>query len=441
VKETIAVKGGAPASAEMVFSRHGPVIFTEGGKLRAFAVRSGWLEAGMAPYFGSIEYMQAKNFKQFKDAMLNWGAPTENQVYADTSGNIGWVAGGLAPIRPNWDGLLPVPGDGRYEWAGFLGGDKLPSSLNPKQGWFASANEMNLPADYPYAKYKLGFEWPSDARRARIGEVFESTLNSKAKISIEDSMRLQNDLLSIPARRMTALLAPLSSSDPRTRAALGLLRGWDAVESAQSAQAALFEVWWSRHLNRAYVAAVLEPRAAAAVATADAAAMMNALERPAARFGRGAKAKRDQLLLTSLGAAYAELEKAAGPDPKSWHWGQLHYSYYGHPMSTMGDGSLRGKLNVGPFPAQGGANTVNQSSYRPSDFLKVNGPSFRLVVDVGNWDNSRAMNTPGQSGDPDSPHYRDLAQAWGKGEYFPLLYSRKLIEAATETTIRLQPVP
>jgi penicillin amidase len=435
LKEAIQVKGGVPITAEMVFSRHGPVIFTEAAKQRAFAVRSGWLEAGMAPYFGSIDYMQAKNFQQFKHAMLNWGAPTENQVYADTSGNIGWVAGGLTPIRPNWDGLLPVPGDGRYEWAGFLTGDKLPSSFNPRQGWFASANEMNLPAGYPVAQYKLGFEWPNDARRARIGEV----LGSKAKISIEDSMRLQNDLLSIPARRMTALLAPLKSADPHTRAALDLLRGWDAVESAQSAQAALFEVWWSRHLNRAYVRAVLEPKAAAAVATADVTAMMHALERPAARFGRNAKEKRDQLLLASLGAAYAELEKAAGPNPQAWHWGNLHYSYYAHPMSIMGEGSLRGKLNVGPFPAQGGANTVSQSSYRPTDFLKINGPSFRVVVDVGNWDNSRAMNTPGQSGDPDSPHYRDLAPAWGKGEYFPLLYSRKLVEAATESTIRLQP--
>jgi penicillin amidase len=436
LKESIQVKGGAPATAEMVFSRHGPVIFTEAARHRAFAVRSGWLEAGMAPYFGSIDYMQAKNFEQFKRAMLNWGAPTENQVYADTSGNIGWVAGGLTPIRPNWDGLLPVPGDGRYEWNGFLTGDKLPSSLNPKQGWFASANEMNFPAGYPYAKYKLGFEWPNDARRVRIGEV----LDSKPKISIEDSMRLQNDLLSIPARRMTALLAPLKSNDPQTRAALDLLRGWDAVESGQSPQAALFEVWWSRHLNKAYVRAVLDPKSAAAVSTADVTAMMNALERPAARFGRRAKDKRDQLLLTSLGAAYAELEKAGGPNPQAWHWGNLHYSYYAHPMSIMGDGSLRTRLNVGPFPAQGGANTVSQSSYRPTDFLKINGPSFRVVVDVGNWDNSRAMNTPGQSGDPDSPHYRDLAPAWGKGEYFPLLYSRKLIEAATESTIRLQPL-
>ena len=435
LRESIDVKGGAPVSAEMVFTRHGPVIFTEAAKQRAFAVRSGWLEAGMAPYFGSIDYMKATNFEQFKRAMLNWGAPTENQVYADASGNIGWVPGGLTPIRPNWDGLLPVPGDGRYEWAGFLSGDKLPFSLNPKQGWFASANEMNLPAGYPYAKYKLGFEWPNDARRARIGEV----LDAKAKVSIEDSMRLQNDLVSIPARRMTALLAPLASTEPKARAALELLRGWDAVESGQSPQAALFEVWWSRHLKIAYARAVLDSKAAAAIGSVDVTGMMDALERPAARFGRHAKTKRDQLLLTTLGAAYAELEKAGGPDPKAWRWGNLHYSYFAHPMSIIGDGSLRGKLNVGPFPGQGGPYTVSQSSYRPNDFLKLNGPSFRVVVDVGNWDNSRAMNTPGQSGDPDSPHYRDLASPWGKGEYFPLLYSRKLVEAATENTIRLQP--
>jgi penicillin amidase len=434
-KEMIAVKGGAAVPVELAFTRHGPVIFTEAGKQRAFAVRSGWLEPGMAPYFGSIDYMMAKNFAQFKQAMLNWGAPTENQVYADTAGNIGWVAGGLTPIRPNWDGLLPVPGDGRYEWAGFLSGDKLPSSLNPKQGWFASANEMNLPAGYPYKERKIGFEWPNDARKVRIGEVLAST----AKVSIEDSMRLQNDLLSIPARRMLALLKPLKTSEPKAAAALALLRGWNATEHAQSAQAALFEIWWSRHLNREYARAVLDPKFVPAVNAVDSTAMMAALERPAARFGRQGGARRDQLLLSSLGAAWADMERLAGADPKAWQWGKLHYSYYAHPMSTLGDGSLRGKLNVGPFPAQGGANTVSQSSYRPADFLKVNGPSFRVVVDVGNWDNSRAMNTPGQSGDPDSPHYRDLAASWGSGSYFPLLYSRKAIEGVTESIIRLQP--
>ncbi len=435
LKDSIAVKGAPSVPVELAFTRHGPIIYTEGARQRAFAVRSGWLEPGMAPYFGSIDYMQAKNFAQFKQAMLHWGAPTENQVYADTAGNIGWVAGGLTPIRPNWDGLLPVPGDGRYEWAGFLSGDKLPSSYNPAQGWFASANEMNLPAGYPVDKYKIGFEWPNNARRMRIGEV----LDSKPKLSIEDSMQLQNDLVSIPARRMLALLAPLKASEPKAAAALALLKNWNAVESSQSAPAALFEIWWSRHLQREYAAAVLDPKFVPAVQSVDSTAMMAALERPAARFGRNAKLKRDQLLLTSLGHAFADMERLAGLDPAQWQWGRLHYSYYANPMSTYGDGSLRNKLNVGPFPAQGGANTVSQSSYRPADFLKINGPSFRVVVDVGNWDNSRAMNTPGQSGDPDSPHYRDLAAAWGKGEYFPLLYSRKAVEGATEAVFRLQP--
>jgi penicillin amidase len=252
-------------------------------------------------------------------------------------------------------------------------------------------------------------------------------------------MRLQNDVLSIPARRLMALLAPLTSAEPKAKSALDLLRGWDAVETSQSPQAALFEVWWSRHLNGAYLRTVLDPDAAAAVGRADATGMLGALERPAARFGRNAKTRRDQVLLASLGAAYAELEAAAGPDPQAWRWGNLHYNYFAHPMSIIGDGSLRGKLNVGPFPAQGGADTVNVSAYRPTDFLNLHGASFRVVVDVGNWDNSRAINTPGQSGDPDSAHYRDLAAPWGKGDYFPLLYSRKLIEAATETTIRLVP--
>ncbi|WP_426110245.1 penicillin acylase family protein [Massilia sp. PWRC2] len=435
MKDSIAVKGAAAVPVEMVFSRHGPVIFMEPAKQRAFAVRSGWLEPGMAPYFGSVDYMLAKNFTQFKQSMKGWGAPTVNQVYADVAGNIGWVVGGLTPVRPNWDGLLPVPGDGRYEWAGFLSGDKLPSSVNPQQGWLASANEMNFPAGYPYKQYKLGFEWPNDARRVRIGEV----LDSKPKLSIEDSMRLQNDLVSIPARRMLALLKPLSTSEPKAAAALALLRGWNASENAQSAQAALFEIWWSRHLNRAYARAVLDPASVAAINSVDPTPMMAALEKPGARFGRQGRLKRDQLLLSSLATAWVDMERLGGPDPAAWQWGKLHYSYYAHPMSTMGDGSLRSKLNVGPFPAQGGANTVSQSSYRPADFLKINGPSFRVVVDVGNWDNSRAINTPGQSGDPDNPHYRDLAASWAAGSYFPLLYSRKAVESATESIIRLQP--
>ena len=434
-KESIPLKGAAPVEAEMMFTRHGPVIFIEKEKQRAFAVRSGWLEAGMAPYFGSIDYMFARNFQEFKRAMLHWGAPTENQAYADTEGNIGWVPGGLAPIRPNWDGLLPVPGDGRYEWAGFLSGDKLPFSYNPKQGWFASANEMNLPKNYDYKKHPLGFEWPSPARFNRLSEV----LSRPGKISLEDSMRLQNDVLSTPARRITALLKDLKPADPRAQSALKLLSGWNFIENTDSAQAALFEVWWSRYLGGVFKEVVLGTAAAAAMGNPDAEVLMQSLEKPETVFAQDAIARRNQILLTSLTLAWMDMQRLLGPDPAKWQWGKLHRSLMAHPFASAGDEAMRAKLNVGPFPKNGSAHTPNQSSYDVNNFLQTGGPSFRVVIDVGNWDNSRAVNSPGQSGDPDSAHYRDLAEMWLKGEYFPLLYSRKMIEAVTMERIELLP--
>jgi penicillin amidase len=435
LNEPIMVKGAEPVNAELKFSRHGPVIYAERARNRAFAVRSGWFEAGMAPYFGSINYMFAKNFQEFKQALLHWGAPAENQIYADVKGNIGWVSGGLAPVRPNWDGLLPVPGDGRYEWAGFLAGDKLPWSYNPQQGWFASANEMNLPPDYPYRERKLGFEWPSADRYKRLSEV----LSKPAKHSIADSMRLQNDLLSVPARRLVNLLRDLDSSDGRTQAALKLLKGWNFVESADSAPAALFEVWWSRYLAYVFKQGALSKAATATLGSVDTAYLLNALERPQAAFASDALARRDWVLLTSLTLAWMDTQKLLGADPKQWQWGKLQQALIEHPFAAAVDAPTRAKLNVGPMPKHGGAHTPNMSSYDPRNFRQTAGPSFRVVLDVGNWDNSRAINTPGQSGDPDSPHYRDLAPLWLKGDYFPLLYSRKRIEAATLRRIELLP--
>ena len=435
LNEQVAVKGATAVSADLKFTRHGPVIYTESEKHRAFAVRSAWFEAGMAPYFGSIQYMFARNFQEFKRAMLHWGAPTENQVYADMMGNIGWVSGGLAPIRPNWDGLLPVSGDGRYEWSGFLAGDRLPSSYNPTAGWFASANEMNLPAGYPYQQRKLGFEWASNDRYSRLNE----WLSSPGKVSIEDSMRMQNDVLSIPARRLIGLLKNLASTDARTQAALKLLTGWNAIETGNSPEAALFEVWWSRYLGNVFKETVLGRPAAATMGAADTTVLLEGLEKPESVFGSNAVAKRDWVLLTSLTLAWINTEKLLGSDPKQWRWDKLHQSLFLHPLSTAVDDATRARLNVGPFPKQGGSTTLNVSSYDPNNFLLAGGPSFRVVVDVGNWDNSRAVNTPGQSGNPDNLHYRDLTEKWLKGEYFPLLYSRKMVEAATVQRIELQP--
>lgn len=435
VREKIAVRGAPARTVELRFTRHGPVIHQDAGKRRALAVRTAWTAPGMAPYFGSIDYMKAQDFPQFRRAMERWGAPTENQVYADTAGNIGWVAGGLAPVRPNWDGLMPVPGDGRYEWKGFLDGAKLPYALNPTKGWFASANEMNLPADFPYKEHKLGFEWPDDARARRIAEVLSKT----PKATMEDMERLQNDVVSLNARRLVALLKPLSSTDRNTRSALRLLASWDGEERAASAAAALYEVWWSRHLGDAFKAAVLPPAAAAAMDAPHPSVLIESLEKPAQRFGSDALRKRNDVLLRSLGAAWAEMASMQGSDPKRWQWGKLHFSFFVHPMAPILDDASRALVNVGPLPRGGGAYTVNVSSYHPSSFWQAHGPSFRMVLDVGNWDNSRAINTPGQSGDPSSPHYRDLAGRWAEGKYFPLLYSREAVRKAASQVIELVP--
>ena len=149
VRETVEVKGEAPREVELRFTRHGPVLHADPANRRAFAMRSVWFEPGTSAYFNSAEYMTAKDWAGFKAAMADWGAPSENQVYADTQGNIGWIAGGRSPLRPTWDGLMPVPGDGRHEWAGFLKDEELPQVYNPAKGWLATANEMNLPSGLP----------------------------------------------------------------------------------------------------------------------------------------------------------------------------------------------------------------------------------------------------------------------------------------------------
>jgi penicillin amidase len=184
---------------------------------------------------------------------------------------------------------------------------------------------------------------------------------------------------------------------------------------------------------------VLQPAAAAAIATTDTDVMLEALEHPAGRFGAGAVAKRDRLLLDTLAAAWRDMERLQGPDSARWQWGALHVNLSVHPFSAAVDAAQRARIDVGPLPRGGSEFTPNQSVARADDFRETSGPSVRLLVDVGNWDGSRAVNHPGQSGDPDSPHYRDLAPLWRSGAYFPLAYTRPAVERVTERVIRLLP--
>ena len=189
----------------------------------------------------------------------------------------------------------------------------LPALRNPAAGWFASANEYNLPATGPWVAQPLGLEWPSRARHDRLAEV----LAAQPRGSVEDAMRLQNDLLSVPARRLQALLRPLRFSDVQAQAAQRLLLAWHLRLSADSAAAALFERWWSRHLPAAFRQAVLPTGAGALLRSTDEDALLATLEQPATLFSVGAMARRDALLERSLASAWAETAAACRPRPRA----------------------------------------------------------------------------------------------------------------------------
>ena len=183
IEEDIPVKDSAPERVTLRFTRHGPVIAEDERRRTAFAVRSVWFEPGTSAYFASISYMRAGSWPEFVSGLRRWGAPGENQVYADRAGHIGWKPCGFTPIRHNWDGLLPVPGDGRYEWDGFLDADRLPVERDPARGWVATANAENLPRGYPYRRRKIGFEWAAPFRLRRI----QAVLRRQRDATVADS--------------------------------------------------------------------------------------------------------------------------------------------------------------------------------------------------------------------------------------------------------------
>ena len=417
INEEVTVRDAQAAEIALRFTRHGPVIHENA--THAFAVRAGWLEPGMAPYFGSVEYMRASNWREFLGALNRWGAPSENQVYADVDGNIGYKPAGLFPRRPNWDGLLPVPGDGRFEWDGFFDMDVLPVEYNPARGFTGSANSMNLPEDYPIERYPMAFEWTEPYRYQRLWQ----SLSADDKHSIQGSLDLQFDYQALRAAELIKRI-PAAISNPATR----LLRNWDGVLSAESAPGALYMVWLERHLKPA-IQAYLWPDNPDLFKSIDIRNVFRIMD----------TGEVDDRIESSLLAAYAEVEAELGADAREWTWGAIHHTNFRHPLLHLADERLAAAMAFDEYPRGGSGQTTNASGYY-NDRLEVDsGASYRQVIDVGNWDAARMTNAPGQSGDPRSPFYRNLLEGWVANESFPLLYSRTKIEENQAFTIRLIP--
>jgi len=430
VAETIPIKGEKPESIELKFTRHGPVIFEDRANRRAYAVRAAWMELGGAPYLASLRMNQARTWEEFREACGYNRMPAENMVWADRSGTIAWQAAGIQPLRRNWSGLLPVPGDGRYEWEGYLPITALPHEVNPLRGFIATANHYLFPNDYPLTM-AMHFTWADPYRAARITEV----LGSGRLFSVAETERLQNDDLSLPARALVPLLRDVSLPSEPAAKARDVLLDWNFVLEQDSIAAGIYAMWQRRlftntrnRLVRGNVGGNLPTTKR----------LIDWLHAPDGRFGEHPTNARDALVALSLDEAVAELTKRFGPDRPAWKYGQdrFHHALIRHPLSAVVNAQTRTKLTVGPLPRGGDGSTVSATGNADN---QTSGGSFKIIADTEDWDNSVGINTPGQVGNPDDPHYRDLFELWARGKYFTLAYSRRKVESVRESVVKLEP--
>lgn len=423
ITETIPVKGYPDQKVELKFTRHGPIIYQDEENHRAFGLRTVWMDAGMAPYMASLSVMKATNYTEYSSALEGWGCPSVNHIYADTANTIAWKPSGATPVRNNWDGLLPVPGDGRFEWSGYLSPQSGPLEVNPPRGFIATANAMNVPADWIASNPAIGYEWLDSSRH----DTLHNELSRSEPISLEDCVALQSSTVSpIAVRVLNRVKAMLGHGD--NEQAWGLLQNWDGDLVAHSAPAAIFEIWFSKYLGP--LVARLEgaaPEVIPLLMPFDAPSIASWLEK-APDNPEIAKALRQSLV-----DAWAEYIALGEGGTTNRSWGSIHKLHLRHPLQALTDKVWSSK----PITLGGSSSTLNYANYRLNDFSVVAGPSVRMVIDVGAWDNSFFVNNPGQSGLPDSPHYMDLLKSWHAGHPVPLLYSAEQIDRVTTVTISL----
>ncbi len=384
IEEEIPVKGRDPEPIVLKFSRHGPVFFEDLENRVAYAVRSVVQEPGTAAYKGSFQLAQAESCADFFDRAMHWLVPTHSLVCGDADGNIALQVTGLTPDRDGWNGRLPVPGNGDYEWKGFR--EDLPREFNPERGYVATANNNVHPPGYEgrpvFYHSSRGVE---TSRIARLHQI----LGAGETLSVDDHKDIQHDARLLAAERDIPAFQGWTSDDPDVEWARGLIAEWDATVSSESTAGALYVRW-------------------------------NAEVDAAAREERTPEAERRALIEQGLTAAIERLTRELGPDREEWRHGRVHASALQHMFVPEFD-----------LPAV----------ERPGGFgaLNATGANFRRIIDLADPDRSVASNAPGQSAQPGSPFYGNLAANLGNGEYFPLLYTREAVEEHAAHRLTLQP--
>ena len=384
IQEEIGVKGEASRTIEVKISRHGPVLYEDTENRVAYAVRSVVQDPGTAAYKGSFKMAQAESCVDFFERAMFWMIPTHSLICGDADGNIALQVTGLTPNRDGWNGRLPVPGTGKYEWQGFR--TDLPREFNPERGYIATANNNVHPPGYQgrpvFYHSTRGVE---TSRITRLHEI----LSSPVQFSVEDHQAIQLDAHSLRAKGDITSFQGWTSENPEVERARALIAEWDGVLTRESTAAAIYVQW-----------------------TRDSSAGARSAETP--------RMERQTMIAEGLEETIATLTADWGADWAEWRYGRGNQSGLAHMFIP--------DFDLPSVERPGGFGTVNAT-----------GANFRRIIDLDDLDRSVATNAPGQSAQPGSPFYGNLADFLGNGEYFPFLFTRGAVEEAVAHRLMLQP--
>jgi penicillin amidase len=388
---------------------------------------------------GLLGVNRAQTFAQFRAAARLVSAPSQNLLYADTAGNIGYQLPGDIPVRGRGDGRLPAPGwDERYDWRGSIPFAQLPFSYNPPSGFLVAANQQVIGRQYPYplgSEYSYG--WRSQQLTERLEQAGPLTLDAAEQLFYDDTVRVAADL--VPA------LLRIKVSDAWVAEGQRTLVGWDYRAPADSAAAAYFFVMLHNLLKLTFrdeLPADQWPtggdRWYAVVA--------HLMEQPDSPWWDDVSTpdrveRRDDILLAAMTGARREITSLMARDAEEWQWGRLHTVRLEN--QTLGQSGIRpveALFNRGRYPVGGGPGAVNAMGFDDTaGYTVTTAPTMRMLVDLGDPDASRWVNQSGVSGHAYSPHYDDQTDLWASNRMWPFVSSRAAVEARTTDRLRLVP--
>ena len=409
INETITVKNNDETTVELLYSVHGPVTFIDRNRKKAYAVKNGWSEIGGSPYLASLRMDQAKNWDEFRDACTYFNIPGENMVWADKYGDIGWQAVGIAPIRKTHSGLVPVNGNGKFDWEGYLPIIEKPNSFNPENGYLSTANQNVTPDTYNRWD-AVGYDWADPYRGNRIKSVIES----KEKFNMEEMIDLQVDYYSIPSEEIIRLASGNISNHQNY---FEKLEKWNNILDKDSVEAGIYIEWQTQiyveFINSFVPESVKEY-------------LDIQIFRIIETISKMSDSNRAKFLDKTFNASIDNLKDRYGEDSENWIYGQQDYKHVKiyHPLENVVNDSIRSLVELKTYPRGGDGFTPGSTS---SNLNQRSGGSFRVVINTKDWDNSFATNSPGQSGNPNSKFYKNLYEDWTNDKFFPLLFSKSKV--------------